>query len=362
MEYIKRWAVCIFCIATAAAIMCINCVKLNADDVVTNARGVILMEAESGKVIHSKNMDGKLQMASTTKIMTTILTIESGDLDEPFTVDSEAIKVEGSSMGLLEGDTVTKRILCYGMMLPSGNDAANAAAVAVAGSTDKFVEMMNKKAEELGLSSTHFVTPSGLDDFTDDHYSTAHDMAKLAAYALKNDVFREICSTPSISLDLGGRSIWLGNTNKLLSSCEGVYGVKTGFTDKAGRCLITACERDGVNLICVTLGDSTDWIDHENLYKYGFSQLEHVDFGGESYKIPVVGGEKNIAELRSETVSLTLDKGKSENVEKIVTLPQFIYASAHEGDALGKVIYYLDGGVLAVTELVLTEDISLPEN
>lgn len=356
MEYIKRMVVCLICLAAIATVICIN---IRADDVVTNAKGAVLMEPESGKILHSKNMDAKLQMASTTKIMTAILTIESGNIDEPFTVDSEAIKVEGSSMGLLEGDTVTKRTLCYGMLLPSGNDAANAAAVAVAGSVDRFVEMMNQKAKELELNSTSFVTPSGLDDFTDGHYSTAFDMAKLAAYALKNDVFREICSTKSISLDLGGRSIWLSNTNKLLGSCDGVFGVKTGFTDKAGRCLITACERDGISLICVTLGDSTDWIDHTNLYEYGFSVIERLSLGGDSYKVPAVGGCENVVELKSEEICLTIDKGSGEKVEKTVILPQFIYAPSEQGSVFGQVIYYLDGGVVAVSELRLAKDLNI---
>lgn len=357
MEYIRKMVVCLICLAAIATVICIN---IRADDVVTNAKGVILIDSDSGKVLHSKNMDVKLQMASTTKIMTTILTIESGNMDEPFTVDSNAIRVEGSSMGLMDGDTVTKRTLCYGMLLPSGNDAANAAAVSVAGSIEAFVDMMNQKASELELNSTHFVTPSGLDDFTTEHYSTAYDMAKLTAYALKNETFREICSTPTASLDLGTRSIQLWNTNKLLSCCEGVYGVKTGFTDKAGRCLVTACERNGVNLICVTLGDSTDWIDHENLYNYGFSLLEHVDLDGENYRVPAVGGDKNIAVLKSEPLCLTLEKGESDRIEKMVILPQFIYAPAQRGEAYGQVIYYLDGGVLAAIDLELSEEISLP--
>lgn len=349
MEYIKRMVVCLICLAAIATVICIN---LRAGDVVTNAKAAVLFEPESGRIVHSKNMDVKLQMASTTKIMTAVLTLESGGVDEPFTVDENAIMVEGSSMGLLKGDTVTKRTLCYGMLLPSGNDAANAAAVAVSGSIDSFVELMNKKAAELGLSSTHFVTPSGLDDFTDGHYSTALDMAKLTAYALKNEVFREICSTTSISLDLGGRSVWLNNTNRLLKECDGVYGVKTGFTDKAGRCLVTACRRGGVDLICVTLGDSTDWIDHKALYEYGFASLERVDLGGESYKVATASAG-GCVELSAEKFSLTLEKGSSERIEKKVILPQFLYSPINVGDVCGQIVYYLDGGVIRVSPLTV---------
>lgn len=241
------------------------------------ARAAVVIEYETGQVIFEKNCEMKLPMASTTKIMTTLLTLESGNIDDWFTVDSEAIKVEGSSMGLSEGKIVTKRILAYGMMLPSGNDAANAAAVAVAGSIDGFVELMNEKAENFGLDSTHFVTPSGLDDYTDEHYSTALDMANLTRLALSNETFREICKTSSICLQFGdGESFWLSNSNKLLSSCDGVIGVKTGFTDKAGRCLVSACERNGMTLICVTLSDPNDWYDHANLYDYCFSLVGAV--------------------------------------------------------------------------------------
>lgn len=236
------------------------------------ARAAVVVEYETGKVLYEKNADLQLPMASTTKIMTTLLTLESDNIDDWFTVDSEAIKVEGSSMGLSEGEVITKRILAYGMMLPSGNDAANAAAVAVSGSIEGFVRLMNEKAENFGLTNTHFVTPSGLDDYTDEHYSTALDMANLTRLALSNETFREICGTKSICLEFGdGESFWLSNSNKLLSSCEGVIGVKTGFTDKAGRCLASACERDGVTLICVTLSDPNDWYDHTNLYDYCFS-------------------------------------------------------------------------------------------
>lgn len=351
MEYIKRLAVCLICLVAMAAVICIN---IRAEEIGTNARADILIDADTGKVLHAKNAEHKLPMASTTKIMSAIVTIESGDIDKEFTVDSDAIRVEGSSMGLLDGDTVTKRTLCYGMLLPSGNDAANAAAVATAGSTDAFVKMMNEKAKALGLESTHFVTPSGLDDFTDEHYSTAHDMAKLTAYALKNEIFREICSTKTISLDLGGRSITLWNTNKLLGSCEGVYGVKTGFTDKAGRCLVTACERDGIRLICVTLGDSTDWIDHEKLHNYGFSCLERVELAGESYSVPVVGKKGGTVTLKSSPVSLILGKGCTERIETKVTLPQFIYEPYDCKKEYGQISYYLDGKVIAVAKLYIS--------
>ncbi len=350
MDLIKRMVVCLICFVVMATVICIRVSAAEGDNIVTNAKAAVLIEAETGRVLYSKNADVKLPMASTTKIMTAILSLESGDPDRKFTVDPEAIKVEGSSMGLLEGDTVSKRDLLYGMLLPSGNDAANATAVAVSGSVDAFVALMNQKAHELGLNSTHFVTPSGLDDNTKEHYSTAMDMARLAGYAILNNDFRAICSEKSVSLDLGGRKLWLNNTNKLLGSCEGVFGIKTGFTDKAGRCLVTACERGDITLICVTLGDSTDWIDHEKLYDYGYSRLTRHKLGGESYKVPLAGDGGCEAELICPEFSVILDRSEIDKVEKKVLLPQIVYES-ERGTALGKAVYYLDGGIIAVIDL-----------
>ena len=215
-------------------------------------------------------------MASTTKIMTTLLTIESGNLDTEFMVDSQAIHVEGSSMGLQENDIVTKRALCYGMLLPSGNDAANASAVAVAGSIPAFAELMNRRAAEIGMTRTCFVTPSGLEGTG--HGASAADMALLTREALRNETFREICCQASARVKFGNppyqRTLY--NSNKLLRMYDGVIGVKTGFTDEAGRCLVSACERNGVTLICVTLNDRDDWNDHMHLYDYGFTQVSPV--------------------------------------------------------------------------------------
>ncbi len=331
---------------------------INGEEVSVSAKSAIIYCPENGKILYSKNTDTRLQIASTTKIMTTILTLESGDLDKHFTVDKDAIFVEGSSMGLLPGDVVSKRILCYGMMLPSGNDAANAAAVAVAGDVESFIKMMNDKAEELGLTNTHFVTPSGLDDYTDDHYSSALDMAKLTAYALQNQDFREICSTGTISFELkNGRTVWLYNSNRLLSTLDGCIGVKTGFTDKAGRCLITAVEREGVCLICVTLNDSNDWLDHINLYKNCFSDLKNVSIGGQTVKIPVVGSDKLIAKLICDESQLTLFDWEEESLTKKIYIPRFIYAPAKKGDTVGKVVYYLNGKKVISLDLKLNEDI-----
>ncbi len=348
--------------AVVALLACILSISLAlsafAEELSVSAKSAIVYSPDTGRILYQKNAFDERQMASTTKIMTTILTLESGNLDEQFVVDKDAIMVEGSSMGLLPNDVVTKRILCYGMMLPSGNDAANASAVAVAGNVDSFVDLMNEKAKELGLNNTHFVTPSGLDDYTDEHYSTAYDMAKLTAYAMQNDDFREICATPNISFDLeNGRSVWLYNSNRLLSSIDGCIGVKTGFTDKAGRCLITAVNRNGIELICVTLNDSNDWQDHINLYKYGYSQLSQIEIGDLTVKIPVVGSDKLIAKLYCDKDSITLFDGEDANLQKMILAPRFIYAPAEKNDVIGKAVYYLNGKEVASLDLKISEDI-----
>lgn len=356
MDNLKRYFAELICLLALASCLCI---RVRAVEPATGApeiaaRSAILIDAQTGKAIFEKNPDNRMQMASTTKIMTTLLTIEAGDLDGYFPVDKDAIKVEGSSMGLRSDSVVSRRMLLYGMMLPSGNDAANAAAVSVAGSCDAFVELMNKKAAELGLNDTHFVTPSGLDDFTDDHYSTARNMALLAAEAIKNEDFSEVCRTRNICLKFGdGSDCWLTNSNRLLNSCEGVFGVKTGFTDKAGRCLVSACERDGTTLICVTLNDPNDWLDHTRLYDYGFGQIETKTFDGVSLKIPCVGGVDEFVPAKSESISFTLQKADADRVESKIFVNRFVYYPASCGDAVGVVIYSLDGEEIGRREITI---------
>lgn len=321
-------------------IICFNNTGLtaNADDKPTvSALAAVLISADTGEIIYSVNCDKKLPMASTTKIMTTLLLIESGNLDEEFVVDSEAIKVEGSSMGLVEGDTVTKYALCCGMLLPSGNDAANASAVKIAGSIEAFAELMNKRAAEIGMTKSFFVTPSGLDGTG--HGASAFDMALLAREALKNDIFREICSKETVKLSFGNPPYdrWLKNTNKLLSMYDGVYGVKTGFTDEAGRCLVSACERDGKNLICVTLNDKNDWQDHIAMYNYGFKQVHLLDYElPECFSSDVVGGDVSSINMKSEnTIPIcTLNLNKEDFSFKVESAP-FLYAPIDEGQQTG---------------------------
>ena len=224
------------------------------------------MDADTGKVLCSYHANERSLIASTTKIMTALVVLEHCDLDELYTVSREAVGIEGSSIYLKEGEQITIRTLLYGLMLSSGNDAAIALALACSDSVTEFVALMNLKAAELGLSQTHFENPNGLDG--DNHYSTAADMATLTAYCLQNPDFIEIVSTRSISVE--GRC--LQNHNRLLWSVEGCIGVKTGYTRRAGRILVSAAERKGRRLIVVTINDRNDWQDHTALIDYGFEQ------------------------------------------------------------------------------------------
>ena len=307
------------------------------DEPEISAKAAVVISADTGEIIYGKNYNEKLPMASTTKIMTTLLCLESGNLYDEFVVDSDAIKVEGSSMGLMEGDIVTKYALCCGMLLPSGNDAANATAVKLAGSIENFAVMMNEKAEELGLSNTYFVTPSGLEGTG--HGSSAYDMAVLASVALKNDIFREICSSQTIKLEFGNPPYtrWLKNTNKLLAMDSGVYGVKTGFTDEAGRCLVSACEREGENLICVTLNDRNDWNDHLMMYDYAFEQAEVLTLDiPENISLPLAGSENNFIKVCAQEAEtdITVYRADENDIEYKVISHPFVYAPIFKGDEL----------------------------
>ena len=326
-------------------------------DASVSAESAVLIEATTGRILFGKNEREFRPMASTTKIMSALLCLESGNLDEKLVVDAEAITVEGSSMGLVEGDVVTKRALCCGMLLPSGNDSANATAVAVAGSISDFAVMMNDRAEEIGMTDTHFVTPSGLD--AEGHGSTAYDMAILTAEALKNPDFAYICSQESISLSFGNPPYdrRLYNTNKLLSMSEDCIGVKTGFTDEAGRCLVSAMERDGITLICVTLNAPDDWNDHLRLYEHGYSRVGLKTVNENGLAANVVGGDADTVALYSDDAEILVIDGETSVIEKKIVLPPIIYAPVTEGERVGEVQYYIDGKQIAVSGLYSSQGV-----
>ncbi len=327
-----------------------------------SAKACILIEAATGQVLFQKNAEEKLPMASTTKIMTTLLTIESGDLDSEFMVDRDAIHVEGSSMGLQENDIVTKRALCYGMLLPSGNDAANASAVAVAGSIPEFAKLMNARAKEIGMTRTCFVTPSGLEGTG--HGASAHDMARLAREALQNETFREICCQAQAVVKFGNPPYerMLYNSNKLLRMYDGIIGIKTGFTDEAGRCLVSACERNGVTLICITLNDPDDWNDHMHLYDYGFSQVNAVTLEAPEVNQKLIGGTVPEICLKPEyPVTIGLNAQGREHISYKILLSPFAYAPVAAGETLGTLEYYFDNALICAVPLKADSTVEIAE-
>lgn len=351
------------CIIISAVISVIVCKPLCISAVDISAVSAVLIEYATGNVIYEKNAYEQRSMASTTKIMTTLLCLESGGLDDRFIVDSDAIMVEGSSMGLVKGDIVTKRALCYGMLLPSGNDAANATAVRLAGSVDKFSDMMNERAEKIGMKNTHFVTPSGL-EADGQHYSTAYDMALLTREALKNPDFREICRCSSASVKFGNPpySRTLYNTNKLLNMYDGVIGVKTGFTDEAGRCLVSACERNGITLVCVTLNAHDDWNDHMKMYDYGFANTELCTAGGNEYlKVNIVGSDKDTISVKpsDEITYGKISGSKEDEISVKFRISPFLYAPVNYGDIVGTAEYYCNDTLIGISDLRTAENADL---
>jgi D-alanyl-D-alanine carboxypeptidase (penicillin-binding protein 5/6) len=233
----------------------IEVVNQATDEPVLNSRIAVAYDRKSGNVIWGKNENKRTAMASTTKIMTAIVLIENADLNKMVTVSAKAAGTGGSRLGLKRNDKISLRDLLYGLMLKSGNDSAVAIAEEVGGSIEGFAEMMNSKAAELGLENTHFVTPHGLDN--PEHYTTAFELAKLADYALKNEMFAKVVGTKNYTVTINGYPKNISNTNELLGYLNGVYGVKTGFTNNAGRCLVTSVNRNNFDIITVVLQADT---------------------------------------------------------------------------------------------------------
>lgn len=316
---------------------------------------MVLVEKSNLQMLISKNSDIRLPMASTTKIMTALVVLENADLERTVTVPDCAVGVEGSSMYLKYSESITIRELLYGLMLTSGNDAANALACVVGGSVEQFVSMMNDKALSLGLTDTHFTNPSGLPD--DKHYTTAYELALITAAALDNPDFVGIVSTETYTTP-NGRI--LSNHNKLLYLYDGAVGVKTGFTKKAGRCLVGAATRNGVTLICVTLNDPDDWSDHIAAFDYGFENVQ------------------NITVVKKDEISLTLytPDGIGVNIKNCATVssvvsgspeitrcifaPRFIYAPKAKGDVVGTVVFYDGEKEICRDSLYISESIDAP--
>lgn len=325
-----------------------------------SAKAAVVICADSGEIVYSKNSDTQLPMASTTKIMTSLIALENGADDRLITVTDEMVRVEGTSMGLKSGDSVSLLSLVKGMLICSGNDAANATAYIIAGGIEPFAKLMNERAAQIGMKNTHFVTPSGLD--ADGHYSTAYDMALLGAEAIKNPVFLNICSSKNVKAYYGAppyRRV-LTNHNKLLSFSDEYIGIKTGFTKKSGRCLVSAMRRDGKTLIAVTLSAPDDWNDHIKLYDYCVPLVKSVSLScnAESVSLKIVGGKEASVPVRiCENADYTFLKNQISYTYKIY-IKQFEYAPVYKGEVVGHVEFFSnDGKFLNSVDLVAEKDV-----
>ena len=326
-----------------------------------SAQSAVVLTADTGTVLFEKDGHTPRPVASTTKIMTALLALEAAQEQGDPLVDitQEMVAVEGSSMGLQAGDSISLTGLAAGMLLASGNDAANAAALYLEGSLESFAARMNQRAAALGMEDTHFVTPSGLDGEDAQglgHLSTAYDMALLARAALEDQAFRQLCSSPSLAVAFAEpvKRVTYTNHNKLLTQYPGCVGVKTGFTKEAGRCLVSAAERDGALLIAVTLNAPNDWEDHTALLDYGFSQVEPYQLAGGDVRltVPVVGSPVEVMSLRgSNGGEVTLPLGQGAQVERVVHAPKFLYAPVEAGEQVGEICWYLEGQLLGSAPL-----------
>ena len=314
-----------------------------------SAQSAIVMDADTGKILYEKNAYEERSIASTTKIMTALLAIESNRLDATVKITGEMLQTEGSSLGLSTDDMITLNDLVTGMMLTSGNDAANAIAYFLSGSLDEFSALMNKRAGEIGMHNSYFVTPSGLD--ADGHHSTAYDMALLASAAVQNKTFCEIVSKQSAKIRIGKKEVTVYNHNKLLARDKDIFGVKTGYTEKAGRCLVSAKNYNGNKLICVTLCAPDDWEDHIQLLSACEKKYNAYEVS-DTIAVDVVGGN-------SDSVKATYDKKYyllSDMRFDIYHSP-FVYAPVKKGDRIGWVFIYSNGKLIERLPIEADEDV-----
>lgn len=323
-------------------------------ELAVSAKAAILMHADSGRVLYEKNADEHMLIASTTKIMTAIVVLEHCELDDLVEVDSRSAGIEGSSMYLKAGESYTVEDLLYGLLLVSGNDAASALALHVADSMEEFAELMNAKAAELGMTESSFKNAHGLDE--EGHYSTARDMAKLAAYCMGNEDFARIAGT--VSHTVGEQT--LVNHNRLLREYDGCLGLKTGYTMAAGRTLVTCAERDGARYVCVTLNDPDDWDDHKALYDWAFANYSFAEVipAGLSYEVPLISGAEMTAPAETEGAAYALIKN-GESFDMELELPAFAFAPISEGERAGRAVACSDGQEIASVRIVYSEDVEV---
>ena len=339
-----------------------------------DAKAALLLDLNTGQTIYEQDADEVLYPASLTKIMTAILAIERGDLSDVVTASDEALTgldPDGTTVWLTAGEKMPLEDLLYCMLLASANDACNVVAEYIAGSVSEFVDMMNEKAAELGCTNTHFNNTNGLPD--EDHYTSARDLAIITQYAIQNPTFWEICTTTAYTVAATNvfDARMLVTTNSMTTTYKYYYyydpriqGVKTGFTDAAGRCLVSACRRQARTLICVTLNDRNDWADHSALYDYGFA-------GASDYEVPlpeqvcvqVEGGD--VQEVRGyirEPPKLTAWYGVPPEYTVTAEIPPFLLAPVERGAEIGALIWRNGPVEIARTPLYAAKSVQVPDD
>lgn len=330
-----------------------------------SAETYVLYCADNGQILAAKDENKRMKPASTTKIMTTLLDLEAAaSCDETVTFTKE-MAAEGSSMYLELGEKVRLSDLAVGMMMSSGNDAANAAALSLSDSFEEFSELMNGRAKQIGMDNTHFITPSGLDD--DDHYSTAYDMALLMTYALENEDFAKLSAKKSAKVDFvePEKHITYSNHNRLLSLYEYCIGGKTGYTMAAGRCLVSAARKDGLMLVCVTMNDRNDWDDHIKLYNYGFDNYFSENSNDSEFmaEIPCVGGTVDTVDVVGEKdISVVLPAKDKSKLERKVYIDSFLYAPIAKNQTVGRIDYIVDGNRVASVNVISADNVEIKKD
>lgn len=328
-----------------------------------SAECAVLYDPAGRRVLYGKNAEKRHAMASTTKIMTALVALRHLPLDTVVTVPKEATGVEGSSVYLKEGETYTLKALLYALLLQSANDAAEAIAYAVAGGIEPFSDLMNEEAARLGLSNTHFENPHGLDG--EAHYTTAKELAIIAAEALENEIFSEIVATRRyiFTSTNGENPRTLINHNKMLLLYDGAVGVKTGYTKSCGRCLVTAARRDGLTLISVTLDAPGDWADHTALLDYGFSCYQRRVIAAErelSFSLPLFNTEGTVTITNRDELSLVMPKEGTLPAPRLDITASPV-APLAAGTVVGSITYRTEDGMEAVSPLIVTEDVPQPK-
>lgn len=327
----------------------------------TSAAAVVVMEQSSGRVLHSSNMNAELYPASTTKIMTALLTLENMELDDKITLPQNYVNVGETSLGLKPGARQTVEELLMAMMLRSANDAAQALAIGVAGSVEAFADMMNAKAAELGMKHSHFVNPHGLHNSK--HYSSAYDLAIVARAALEHEEFRRIINTDSFTVKKvnGEEDFRVGNRNGLLPRYQYADGVKTGYTRQAGNCFVSSATKDGMQLIAVVLNSSDIYAEAEALLEWGFANYSPtmlVDANTVLGEVAVLnGGRESVEVVTEKPLFAVAGKGETVDLQPVIDLPVSVTAPVHRGEVIGSLTYTDEKGYTYSTNLLAARDV-----